>query len=163
MQLATPPTYSCTCTCLSDFYNENYFAGAAYGGASEASVRYINATAAEDTAWAEVPAATGGGVVSGVASEPGWGYVPGYYRVPCNGGGTDGSNSNSNSNSNNNSNSNSNSTGTGTPCWFFLPGKPQPTDGAFADRGLVVRWWDAVLGGKRVTMPHFSLYRTTRS
>ena len=36
-------------------------------------------------------------------------------------------------------------------CWFYLPSaRKQGKVGAFADRGLVVRHWDAVLGGQRV-------------
>jgi hypothetical protein len=42
-----------------------------------------------------------------------------------------------------------------------MPGKGQTSDGAFADRGMVIRRWDAVLGGKRVHNPHFSVYRNS--
>ena len=58
--------------------------------------------------------------------------------------------------------------GSGSPgawghCWFYLASEPksQGVLGAFADRGLVVRHWDAVLGGKRVAQPHWSLHSTS--
>jgi hypothetical protein len=118
-----------------DFYNENYFTGAAYGGKTLNSTRYINASEVTDEAFGGKTTGKGGGL--GPAKEAGWGYVPGYYRVPC--------------------------PEDKVPCWFFLPAKGQKADGAFADRALIIRWWDAVLGGKRVTTPHFSLYRTSTS
>jgi hypothetical protein len=114
-----------------DFYNEQFFAGAAYGGAEFNSTRYIRASDVDDDVY------TGSDSDGqGTANEAGWGYIPNYYRVPCL--------------------SETNASG---PCWFFLPAKGQKTDGSFADRAIIVRRWDAVLGGQRVTAPHFSLYR----
>jgi hypothetical protein len=48
-------------------------------------------------------------------------------------------------------------------CWAFLPSSDVAPStsrgGAYADRGLVVRQWKAVLGGVPVPLPHLSLFK----
>jgi hypothetical protein len=125
-----------------DHYNDNYFAGAAFGHTSSDAVDYIHASEATDAGWgtASIPDPDPG-LGSREADVPGVGYVPGYYRRSC-------------------APSDTNYGDNGL-CWFFLPGKGEKTDGAFADRGMIIRHWDAVLGGQRVNNPHFSVLRTS--